>query len=74
MLQLKHPPHSAEGMASELGLRQDGTLLVCVAITCAQKQQTDKTASWEPEERREHLGKQNISYILAASMLSTTCI
>ena len=45
MLQLKHPPGSAEGMASKLGLHQEGALPVHAAVARAQKQQTDKTAS-----------------------------
>lgn len=73
MLQLKHPPGSAEGMSAELGLHQEGALPVCVAITCAQKQQTDTSASSEIEERHNHLGKPNISSVLAASMLCSRC-
>lgn len=74
MLELKHPPGSAEGMASKLGLHQEDALPMQEAIACAQKQQTDKTECWKPEEQHELLRKHNISSFLGVRMLRTACI
>lgn len=69
VLELQHLPGSAEGTVSGLGLHQEGPLPVHVAVTCVQKHRRDKIASQEPEEQPEHPGKQNISCIVAGSMM-----